>query len=351
MPAVLAAVELAGGTGRDLLLGSIAGYELFAAIADRVNLRERGWDQGLAVVLGAAGGAGRALGLSMEQLANALAMAVTANVPTRQSRAGELSMWKGVATPAAASAGLMAALLAAEGMTGPTEAFEGRHGIWEQVTGPFEPAPLGGQEGRSFAVERSNLKYFPSEYHSQAPLWMALALREQVSPDEIERLDVETYWMVYSEIGSEPAKWDPRNRETADHSLPYLLATALRDGAITTETFLPERYLDPAIRPLMARIAVRENPEFTGRFPNELVTRMELTTKSGRKLVEESGYPKGHAQNPMTDADVEGKFLSLAAPLLGEERCRTALDTLWRLEELKGMGEVFRLFDTGGSTV
>src|SRR5581483_4930652 len=117
----------------------------------------------------------------------------------------------------------------------------------------------------------------------------------KVKLDEIERLDIETYWMVYSEIGSEPAKWDPQTRETADHSLPYLLASMLRDGTITTGTFTPERYLDPSLRPLMARIHIRENPEFTREFPTGLSTTMEVTTKSGQRLLERSGYPKGHA--------------------------------------------------------
>src|SRR5947208_5041447 len=100
-------------------------------------------------------------------MGNAIAIAVSANVPTRQNRAGELSMWKGCATPTAASAGVFAAILAKEGVTGPTQAFEGRHGVWEQVTGPFELGPMGGQDGRSFMIERASLKFFPAEYHSQ----------------------------------------------------------------------------------------------------------------------------------------------------------------------------------------
>ena len=95
-------------------------------------------------MLGSAAGAAKLLGLTREQTADALAIAVTANVPTRQTRSGELAMWKGVATAASARAGVFAALLAADGMTGPTAAFEGRHGVWDQVTGPFKFKRLGG---------------------------------------------------------------------------------------------------------------------------------------------------------------------------------------------------------------
>src|SRR5690606_924344 len=116
----------------------IAAYEVFAALADQVPLRARGWDQGVFVVLGAAAGAGLLLNLSTEQMGDALAIAITSSVPTRQTRAGELAMWKGCATAAAARSGVFAAVLAQAGMTGPTAAFEGFNGVWELVTGKFQ---------------------------------------------------------------------------------------------------------------------------------------------------------------------------------------------------------------------
>src|SRR6266850_8612075 len=136
--AILAAAELQGASGKDFLLATVAGYEVFGALADQVPLRDRGWDQGVFVAPASAAGAGLLLGLSAEQMADAIAIAATANVATRQTRAGELAMWKGCATAAAAKSGLFAAQLADAGMTGPTAAFEGRHGMWEQVTGRFE---------------------------------------------------------------------------------------------------------------------------------------------------------------------------------------------------------------------
>src|SRR5436309_4394792 len=185
--ALLAAAESRGASGRDLLFATIAGYEVFGALADQISLRDRGWDQGVFVAPAAAAGAGLLLGLSATQMAEAIAIAATANVATRQTRAGELSMWKGCATAAATKAGLFAAQLDREGMTGPTAAFEGRHGVGEQVTGPFEIGELGGRD-RSFAVERTNFKFFAAEYHAQAPLATALALRDKVRLDENEAI-------------------------------------------------------------------------------------------------------------------------------------------------------------------
>src|SRR5262249_25059544 len=151
-------------------------------------------------------------------------------------------MWKGCATAVAAKAGLFAAMLAREGMTGPSAAFEGRHGLWEQVTAPFTIGELGGR-GVPFAIERTHFKFVATEYHAQAPIALALDLRTKVGVDEIESLEVRMYAMAHSEIGSEPAKWDPRTRETADHSLPYMLAVALREGRVTPASFEPDRYL------------------------------------------------------------------------------------------------------------
>jgi 2-methylcitrate dehydratase len=341
---VLATADAYGASCVDAIVAVVVAYETFAALADVAPLRERGWDQGLYVVLGTAAGAGRILGLDLDRMANALAIAVTANVPTRQTRAGDLSMWKGCATPAATSAGVLAALMAREGLTGPTAAFEGRHGVWEQVTGQFTLGSMGGQAGRDFMIERASLKFFPAEFHSQAPLWMALRLRERVKPDEIEQLNMQTYWMAYSEIGSEPAKWDPRTRETADHSLPYLLAVALHDGAITSSSFDLERVQDPGLRPLMNRIKISESEDFTREFPRMFRSEIEVVTTTGERIVESSDYPKGHVRNPMTDADVEAKFHAFCEPALGPGRCRAALDAIWQLEQAATIGPVIDLF-------
>lgn len=329
--AILAAAEAKGASGKDLIAATVAAYEVFGSLADEVNLRERGWDQGVFVAAAAAAGVGILFRLTTQQLADAIAIAVTAYVPTRQTRAGELSMWKGSATAAACVGGLFAAELAREGMTGPTAAFEGHHGLFEQVTGPFELSALGGKAGS--AIERAMFKLYATEYHSQAPIAAALVLREKLAGEEIETVDVQTYWMTYSEIGSEAEKWDPRSRETADHSLPYLLAVALRDGRVTPAIFEPEYFLDPALRPLMKRIRISENPEFTKAFPGALTSEITVTTRSGRTHVERTAYPKGHARNPMNDADIDSKFRDLASAALAPARADAALAFLRNLEQ------------------
>ncbi len=338
--AVIAVAEARQVSGRDFLVAMVAAYEIFIELADRIPIRSRGWDQGVYVVLGSAAAAGKLLGLDENTLGEALSIAITANIPTRQTRSGELAMWKGCATAAAARAGVFAALLAQAGMTGPTAAFEGRHGVWEQVTGPFEPGPMGGG-GRPFAVERAAIKFFPSEYHSQAPLWSILKMRRGIVLDQIAAINLQTYHLTWSEIGSEPEKWAPKTRETADHSLPFLIAAALRDGEITSESFSERNFRDPQLLALMARIRISENQDFTQRFPGALITEIEIVMQDGRRMVERAEHPRGHAQNPMTDADVDGKFRLLCRGVAGDEQAGRMLAAFRNLENTGNFAEAF----------
>jgi len=334
--ALVAVAEAQQCSGGDLLLAMVAAYEVYTALADQVSLRDRGWDQGVFVVLGAAAGAAKLLKLSTEQTAHALAIAGTANVPTRQTRSGELSMWKGVATAAAARAAVSAALLAQAGMSGPAAAFEGRHGLWEQVTGPFELGAMGGmnaKEGPPFGITRTHLKFFPVEYHAQAPLSVALELRKKVSVAEIEAIHVQTYYTAWSEIGSEPEKWNPQTRETADHSLPYLLSLGFIDGRIAADSFSAPRLRDPALKNLMQRITISENKTFTAQFPVKLATEIEVRTRDGQRMVERAHYPKGHAQNPMTDDDVNRKFAMVCDGVMPAAQRDALRSALWAVDQ------------------
>lgn len=340
--AVLAVAEGQRCSGKDTLLAVTIAYEMYAALADVVGLRDRGWDQGAFAVLGSAAGAAKLLKLTTAQTGDALAIAVTAHIPTRQTRSGELSMWKGVATAAAARAGVSSALLAQAGMTGPTAAFEGRHGVWDQVTGKFQLGPMGGGNVQ-FGIERTNLKFFPSEYHSQAPLAIALALRKKVAIADIEAINVQTYYTAWSEIGSEPEKWNPQTRETADHSMPYLLALGLIDGRITVDSFSAERMNDPATRQLMNRIKIAENKEFTRQFSAKLMTEIEVITRSGQRIVETAQYPKGHAKNPMSDADVDAKIGMVCEGLMGNAQRDALLKALWNIDQAANLNAMLDL--------
>jgi len=322
---LLAIAEAVGADGERLLAAQIVGYEVALRVIRATKLRERGWDQGFAIGLGTAAAVANLLGLSLDQAAHAVAITAVANVPLRATRAGLLSMWKGAATAYACRNGLFATLLAAEGVTGPDRPFEGRHGLWEQITGPFELEPFA-DRGGVFLLPTIRLKYWPVEYNAQAGVWAALELRSRMRLADIAKIDIATYWSTWHEIGSEPEKWDPKTRETADHSLPYIFARALVDGGITVRSFDEDAYADASLRPLMAKIAVHEDAEIEKQFPDVVVMRVTATAHDGRETVVEVVNPKGHDRNPMTLDDVAIKFRSLIEPALGAATAASALE-------------------------
>src|SRR5437762_2679746 len=291
-----------------------------------------------------AGAACKLLGLDAGRTTHAVGLAGVCNVALRQTRAGELSMWKGCAFANAARNGVFAALLAAEGMTGPAPIFEGELGIMKLLTGPFELGHLGGAD-RPFMITQTYIKFWPAEYHSQSAIDAALQLRPEIGDiRQIKSIDIHTFDAAVDIIANEPEKWRPTTRETADHSLPYCPAVALADGDVTLAEFDPKRFTDPALLELVAKIKVHRDPALTARYPNGIPNRLTVTLANGRTLTKEVEFPRGHAHNPMTDAEVEKKFRLLVEPRYGKERAGRVLTACWELEKVKKVEELMGLF-------
>ena len=159
----------------------------------------------------------------------------------------------------------------------------------------------------------------------------------------IEQLNVRTYWMAYSEIGSEPAKWDPQTRETADHSLPYTTAIALIDGDVTERQFQPERFTDPAIWKFLENVKVTRNPELSALYATAVANIVHITLKDGRTLTKRVDYPLGNAKNPVSDGELERKFLRLVEHAMGRDHCAKILDHAWSLDEHQGVHHLMKL--------
>jgi 2-methylcitrate dehydratase len=338
--AVLAVADAACADGKRLLSGMVAAYETATRLIAAMRLRERGFDQGSAIGIAAAAGVGHMLTLPAGQIAHAIAITAVANVPLRVTRVGQLSLWKGAATAFAARNAVFATLLAAEGMTGPEAAFTGATGVFEQVSA-FALAPF----GESFLTPRVGLKYWPVENNAQAAVWAAVELRKVVAPCDIAGIDIATSRAAWSEIGSGPAKWDPRTRETADHSLPYIFARALIDGGLSVASFDAAAYLEPALRPLMAKITVRRDDEVDRLYPTRVLLRVTARDTSGGTRTIEITDPRGHPANPMSDAETADKFLRLAEPALGPGNAAAALETLWHIEREAGVARLFDLLE------
>src|SRR5438094_1233385 len=246
IPAVLAAADARQADGRSVITAIAVAYEAFCRMADRVALK--GWDQGMFAAIGAACGAGKVLGLDRAAMGNAISIAITTGVPLGVTRIGELSMWKGCATAAAIRTGVFAAELAADGMTGPGHAFEGRDGLWQHLGVDAPKWPRFGGEGEPFRITRTSFKAYPSVVHTQGPIGLVLELRGQIAAADVASVHVATYGDAVRRTASEAEKWSPETRETADHSIPYLVAAAFQDGDVTPAIFAPSRIQDPALR-------------------------------------------------------------------------------------------------------
>jgi 2-methylcitrate dehydratase len=341
IPAILAMADPLGCDGQTVITAIVLAYEVFCRLSDQVVVGELGWDQGIFSVIGGVCGAGKVMGLDRQAMGHAISLAIVPNLPLGVTRVGELSMWKGCAAACATRAGIFAAQLAQEGMTGPAEPIDGSRGLWEQAVGqPIALQQLGG--GREpFRITATSFKFFPSQIHTQGPVGLALELRPRVATSEIAAIRVRTYRTAVRSAATDPQKWDPQTRETADHSIPYLVATAFQDGAVTPESFTYAKIRHPALRQLMSKMTIEEDSAFTQRFPQELNCWMEVTSVSGQRFTAETAYPKGHQQNPLKDEELEEKFRHLTAGILPEPHCHTALTHLWSLEEAPNLRALF----------
>jgi 2-methylcitrate dehydratase len=198
-----------------------------------------------------------------------------------------------------------------------------------------------GGGGKPFRITGTSFKAYPSVIHTQGPIGLVIELRQQVAAAEIDSVRVATYGEALRRTATEAEKWNPETRETADHSIPYLVAAALQDGDVTPATFAPSRIQDPALRPLIKKLTVVEEPDFTRRYPAESCTRIDVTTTDGRRLAAETNYPKGHCRNPLTDSEVEAKFRALAYGALGAEGCDRVLAEVWNLENAATLDKLF----------
>lgn len=351
LAAVLAAGELMGSTGRDLITAAVLAYEIQCRLCDAASLRKHGFDHVTYGAISSCLAACKLIKATVEQTTHAVGIAGVCNTALRQTRSGELSMWKGCAFANAARGGIFAAYLASEGMTGPAPIFEGELGFMKLLTGAFEVAPKGAEHGtttnpKDFMITHTYIKFWPAEYHSQSAIDAALQLRPQISDvKKIQKLDIHSFDAAVDIIGKDPEKWRPKTRETADHSLPYCTAVALLDGDVTMASFDDAHLNNPVLLDLVSKIAIHRSGHHSDRYPRGIPNTLSVTLTDGRKLEKEVEFPRGHAGNPMSDEEVEHKFRTMVTPRYGKDRVDRMLKELWKLEDVKHAGTLVKLFD------
>ena len=348
--AALAAAESVGAGGRELIAAIALAYEVQCRFCDAASIRARGWDHVTYGTFSTALAAAKLMKLDPKNTRHAVNIAGVAGAAMRQARVGELSHWKGVAFATAARHGVFSALLARAGMTGPGPIFEGQMGFEKQLgvslgnVGEKFAVPFAkNDEGPASMILRTSIKFWPAEYHSQSAIESALLLRQQIGKAvEVKSMTIESHDASVDIIGSEPEKWKPETRETADHSLPYITAVALIDGEVTEKQFQPERFKDPKIWKFLEKVKVERNAELSALYPDAVANIVHVELADGRRLTKRVDYPLGHAKNPLKDSQVEEKFFSLVRLKMGEQRAKKIVDLAWKLDEAKNVDELMQ---------
>jgi 2-methylcitrate dehydratase len=282
--------------------------------------------------------------LGPKKLTQAVSIALNGHIAMNQTRLQALSDWKGVADAEAGRNAVFAAQLARAGLTGPAPIFEGEAGLFKQVTGPFElnVGAFGGRgEGARFKVRDCSIKPYPAQGYSQTAIPAAVAVAQEAGgTGRIARIEVATTRIGYSNAGRDPEKWAPKTRETADHSLPYIVARAMFDGDITNASYALDKLSDPRILDFMKKITVREDPALTALQPKAVPNRVTASLDDGRTVSRQVNDLPGFAERPIERPDIERKFRGNVAGRLTAQQSRAALDTLWNLERQNGVGPV-----------
>jgi len=331
IPAALACAQAQGISGEAFLRAVIVGYEVSTRIGVAMGRAHyRYWhNTGTIGAFGACAAAAEALRLDAQRFAHALATVATFAAGLQQAFRMD-SMSKPLHAGNAAQAGLTAALAAREGVTGSLDVIEGEAGFGRAMSDAPDWDRALATLGKDFHVTRMTVKNHTCCGHTFAAIDGALALKERmgVAADDIERVRVRTYRAALEVAGYD----EPRTAAEARFSLKYVVATALTHGDVRFAAFEPARIADPATRDLMRRVEVAVDPELDAAFPGRRAARIGITTRDGESDEFLQPTRVGDPESPLSDSQLEEKYLEFAVPVLGVERARRALDRLWRLE-------------------
>jgi len=298
VPPILAAAQMVDADGREVLRGLKIAYDVVCSLADAVSIRDRGWDHVNYDSISSSAGIASIFDLDDDKFENAISLGIINNVSMRQTRAGKLSMWKGCTVAYQTMSSLLAAMNARSGLTGPSDIFDGEMGFKKQVSGPFDLKI-------SPHVLKTMIKNYPVEYHAMSAAQAAAEIRRKIK-GRIRSVKVDTFRVAHTIIIKDPEKLRPENKETADHSMPYIIAYTLLYGDPDVNSY-DARYLrDQKILDLIDMMSFNVTKRFDDMYPEYLPVRIEVEDDEGKKEVE-IDVPKGHVRDPYTWSDVINK--------------------------------------------
>jgi 2-methylcitrate dehydratase len=343
IPAAMACAERAGGSGRDLLVGIALAYEFEQRLCEVSfpGVREIGWHHATLTAAASPIAAARMLGLNAEQMQHAIGISASRHCTTGSVTAGKLTMMKNTVDPMATQSGVLAALLAEQGYSGPEHVLDGKEGFSHVFDTEWKFDILTGGLGESWRILQCGMKFFPTEALTHAPIsaTLDLVIENDLAPDAVESVTIYSLARA-ADILADPSKYDPRTKETADHSLPYVIAAAVAERQVTPLQFTDAKIMDPTIRAQLDKVKVIADPEIEAVFPDLQRVRVIVKTTDGREFEKQLDYPKGDPRNPLTDDEIAGKFDALAEGIATPDDVQRMRAAINRTEEFDDVREL-----------
>jgi len=290
--------------------------------------------------IAAAVASSKLLGMTADQVDQAISLAADGASGMRYCiDCGDFS--KSLHPGLAAWHGIMAAQIIRRGAPGPKGLLEYKSGFCQAYSAEPNLTALTENLGTFYETLTDSLKAFPTILISHAPIEGTIKLMEA---ERLRLEDVESIrFRVTPTAPGQGLNYSPDSPMAARLSVPYCVSMAAAEGQISMEQFREEKVMDPKIREFMKRITVEPAPEFHQKYPGTLAAHVEIQTKDGSKFREESIYPKGHPENPMTDDEIKEKFRRLSTCTLPSDRTERIIEKVYDLENLKSAEELVAL--------
>jgi 2-methylcitrate dehydratase len=343
IPAALSVGEREHRSGKEVITAIVLAYEFEQRLCEFAipGIRERKWHHATFTQFVSPIVAGKMLGLNAEQMTHAIGISACHNLTLGAVTAGKLTMMKNTVDPLAVQSGVMAALMAQKGYTGPEAIFEGKEGLLDTFGGQWDLNKLTQGLGQSFQILQCSLKAFPTEALTHSPLTATLKVVKEnnIKAEEVEEVTVKTIARAV-DILADPPKYKPTSKETADHSLPYCIAAAIADGGVTTAQFTEEKLKDLRILKLISKVKAVADPELEKLSPALKPSEVVIRTQDGKEYTSRVNYPKGDPREPMSEQELDNKFDGLTANVITPKRRERIANMIWNLEKVKDIGEL-----------
>src|SRR5216117_1149654 len=357
------------GHSSDILSGVIAAAEssFFPGAFDAFSTAPGGWDYTNLSALGATAAIARLLNLNADQTREAMGMTVVPHFASDEIESGELnkrgdlSMWKRFNGADAVRNSLQACLLAQAGVEAAVRPFVGKCGFVQKMNMKDDPVPVLRERLNPrlplTRVSEAFMKRWPVGSVAQSAIQAAIDARSQIKDlSRIRQIRVFAEEGAYDhlvKIRQDP--WNPISRETADHSLPYIVAAAVLDGTIAVNSFTPKVVLNPERQAFIKKVTCAPALELGShamgkhrRVEMGYLSRVEIELDDGTVVHGDARPFPGHHRNPFTDADLDEKLRENVEPVAGAQRAARLTELLWSLDKVKSTRELTKLLAFGG---